>query len=160
MEETKSVTVQIGATCTTLHGSSKLNVVTPMLINHEHSQFWAFFGLPTIWVRNLTLMLRYGQNLFYLPLRTFSSVQLLCYAVVTKIANSLPVSTLPHEKFHLGCFHFPMKKSCFAVRPKYLNRSRDCPYAKFLPNLRSQYKKQQWEKQRWFRLERRGTSAF
>lgn len=60
MEETKSVTVQIGATCTTLHGSSKLNVVTPMLINHEHSQFWAFFGLPTIWVRNLTLMLRYG----------------------------------------------------------------------------------------------------
>ena len=59
MEETKSVTVQIGATCTTLHGSNKLNVVTPTFTNHADSKFWAYFGLPTIWVRNLTLMLRY-----------------------------------------------------------------------------------------------------
>lgn len=59
MEETKSVTVQIGATCTTLHGSNKLNVVTPRFTNHADSKFWGYFGLPTIWVRNLTLMLRY-----------------------------------------------------------------------------------------------------
>lgn len=135
MEETKSVTVQIGATCTTLRGSNKLNVVTLTLINHSDSKFWAFRGLPTIWVRNLTLMLRYEQNLLYLPLRTFSSVQLLCYAIVTKIANSLPVSSLPQEKFHLGHFHFPMKKICFSVRPKYLNRNRECSYAKLLPNV-------------------------
>ena len=61
MEETKSVTVQIVATCTTLHGSNKLNVVTPkVIVNHEDKSFWGFMGLPTIWVRNLTLMLRYG----------------------------------------------------------------------------------------------------
>ena len=60
LKGTKSVTVQIGATCTTLHNSDRLNVVTPRLTNHAGSEFWAYFALPTIWVRNLTLMLRYG----------------------------------------------------------------------------------------------------
>ncbi|PFX16668.1 Fibropellin-1 [Stylophora pistillata] len=50
MKETNSVAVQIGATCNTLRGSKKLNVITPRFTNHNDSDFWGFFGLPTIWI--------------------------------------------------------------------------------------------------------------
>ena len=47
---TKPVTVQVGATCTTLYGLKKLSVITPKITNPFGSQFWGFHGLPTIWV--------------------------------------------------------------------------------------------------------------
>ena len=49
LEGTKSVTVKVGATCTTLYGLKKLSVITPK-INSFGSKFWCVFGLPTIWV--------------------------------------------------------------------------------------------------------------
>ena len=52
LEGTKSVTVKVGATCTTLYGLKKLSVITPKIITNDpfESKFWGFFGLPTIWV--------------------------------------------------------------------------------------------------------------
>ncbi|XP_015775656.1 PREDICTED: uncharacterized protein LOC107353782 [Acropora digitifera] len=52
LEGTKSVTVKVGATCTTLYGSTKLSVITPAITNSFQSEFWGVFGfgLPTIWV--------------------------------------------------------------------------------------------------------------
>ena len=51
LEGTKSVTVKVGATCTTLYGLKKFSVITPKITNDpSESKFWGFFGLPTIWV--------------------------------------------------------------------------------------------------------------
>ena len=51
LEGTKPVTVQVGATCTTLYGLKKYSVITPKITNNLwDSKFWAAFGLPTIWV--------------------------------------------------------------------------------------------------------------
>ncbi|XP_015780130.1 PREDICTED: von Willebrand factor D and EGF domain-containing protein-like, partial [Acropora digitifera] len=50
LEGTNSVTVKVGATCTTLYGLKKLSVITPKIANHFQSKFWGVFGLPTIWV--------------------------------------------------------------------------------------------------------------
>ena len=50
---TNSVTVKVGATCTTLYGSKKSSVITPVITNLHKSAFWGglqLFGLPTIWV--------------------------------------------------------------------------------------------------------------
>lgn len=51
---TNSVTVKVGATCTTLYGSKKSSVITPVITNPFESKFWgslqSVFGLPTIWV--------------------------------------------------------------------------------------------------------------
>ena len=49
---TNSVTVKVGATCTTLYGSKKSSVITPVITNPFQSKFWGVigFGLPTIWV--------------------------------------------------------------------------------------------------------------
>ena len=50
LEGTKSVTVKVGATCTTLYGFEKSSVITPKITNPIESKFWGPFGLPTIWV--------------------------------------------------------------------------------------------------------------
>ena len=50
LEGTKSVTVEVGAQCTTLYGFKKLVVITPKITHAEDSNFWGAFGLPTIWV--------------------------------------------------------------------------------------------------------------
>ena len=51
LEGTKSVTVKVGATCTTLYGLKKFSVITPVITNNLwESKFWAAFGLPTVWV--------------------------------------------------------------------------------------------------------------
>lgn len=50
LEGTKSVTVKVGASCTTLYGLEKLSVITPKITNSFGSEFWGVFGLPTIWV--------------------------------------------------------------------------------------------------------------
>ena len=52
LEGTNPVTVQVGATCTTLYGLKKFSVITPKIITNDplESKFWGFFGLPTIWV--------------------------------------------------------------------------------------------------------------
>ncbi|XP_044176217.1 von Willebrand factor D and EGF domain-containing protein-like isoform X2 [Acropora millepora] len=59
LEGTNSVTVKVGATCTTLYGSKKLSVITPAITNPFESKFWgslqSVFGLPTIWVTVLQL---------------------------------------------------------------------------------------------------------
>ena len=50
LEGTNSVTVKVGATCTTLYGLKKFSVITPKITNPFQSKFWGVFGLPTIWV--------------------------------------------------------------------------------------------------------------
>ncbi|XP_015777730.1 PREDICTED: von Willebrand factor D and EGF domain-containing protein-like [Acropora digitifera] len=50
LEGTNSVTVKVGATCTTLYGLKKFSVITPKITNPFQSEFWGAFGLPTIWV--------------------------------------------------------------------------------------------------------------
>ncbi|XP_068711982.1 von Willebrand factor D and EGF domain-containing protein-like [Montipora foliosa] len=46
LQGTKSVTVRVGATCTTLYGLRKLSVITPQITTD--SVFWGYFGLPTV----------------------------------------------------------------------------------------------------------------
>ena len=51
LKGTTPVTVNIGATCTTLWGRKKLKVITPKITNDPDTlSFWAYMGLPTVWV--------------------------------------------------------------------------------------------------------------
>ena len=50
LKGTTPVKVKVGATCTTLTGLRKSIVITPKITNGDDSMFWALFGLPTVWV--------------------------------------------------------------------------------------------------------------
>lgn len=50
LEGTKSVTVEVGAECTTLYGLKRSGLITPKITNAKENIFWGAFGLPTIWV--------------------------------------------------------------------------------------------------------------
>lgn len=50
LKGTTPMTVKVGATCTTLYGLKKTAVITPRIANNDDTDFWAKFGLPTVWV--------------------------------------------------------------------------------------------------------------